>query len=171
MKKFHSGIVKISLVSVFIFFLISPVFAGGPCTGINPSTGKPIPAGCDPTIKPDSGNSAPSPDSGNTSPGLNIKTGINNPLSSELDTIPKFIEKILEIVLMIGVPIVTLAIIYAGFLFVTAQGNSEKLKKAKQTFIYTIIGAALLLGSFVISKAIVGTVEEIKNVDNAQQAK
>jgi hypothetical protein len=55
-----------------------------------------------------------------------------------------------------------LAIIYCGFLFVTAQGNSEKLKKAKQALLYTIVGAALLLGSLVITRAIQGTVDEIK---------
>ena len=90
-------------------------------------------------------------------------TGISNPLGSKLNTIPDFIKAILNIVLVIGVPIITLAIIYAGFLFVTAQGNSEKLGAAKTTLLYTLIGAALLLGAFVIANAIKGTVEEIKN--------
>ena len=64
---------------------------------------------------------------------------------------------------MIGVPIIALAIIYAGFLFVTAQGNSEKLTKAKKTLLYTLIGAALLLGAVVIAEAIKGTVNDIKS--------
>jgi len=87
---------------------------------------------------------------------------INNPLgTSGPQDIPSFIQTILNSVLVVGVPIVTLAIIYTGFLFVTAQGNSEALTKAKKTLLYTLIGAALLLGSFVISKAIKGTVDEI----------
>lgn len=94
---------------------------------------------------------------------LNINTTINNPLGDELKDIPSFIEAIINIILVIGVPIVTLAIIYSGFLFVSAAGNPEKLKNAKTTFIYTLIGAALLLGAFVLSKAIVTTVEEIKS--------
>jgi len=66
---------------------------------------------------------------------------------------------------------VAIAIIYSGFLFVTAQGNSEKLTKAKKALLYTIIGAALLLGSYVIATAIGKTVDEIKAEDQANQAK
>jgi hypothetical protein len=158
-NSYISKIAQMGFIFVFAFVLVTPVLAE-PGNGANNTNN--TPAGANNT------NNTPA---GADNTGLNIKTGIINPLSSELDTIPKFIEKILEVVLTIGIPIVTLAIIYSGFLFVTAQGNSEKLKKAKQTFIYTIIGAALLLGSFVISKAIVGTVDEIKNEDLKNQTK
>lgn len=93
----------------------------------------------------------------------NIDIGIKNPLSSEIDSIPAFIEAIIEIVLIIGVPIVVLAIIYVGFLFVKAQGKPEEITKAKKALIYTLIGAALLLGAFVIANAIGKTVDEIKS--------
>ena len=96
------------------------------------------------------------------SPVSNIKIGITNPLGAGITDIPSFITAILNIVLVVGVPIVTLAIIYCGFLFVKAQGNPAELEKAKKTLVYTLIGAALLLGSFVIAQAIQGTVEEIK---------
>jgi beta-lactamase regulating signal transducer with metallopeptidase domain len=92
---------------------------------------------------------------------LNISTGIENPLGNSVTDLPSFIEKILGFVLVVGVPIVTLAIIYAGFLFVIARGNPEELTKAKKTLLYTLIGAALLLGSFIIAKAIQGTVVEL----------
>mgnify|MGYP001496471530 FL=1 len=93
----------------------------------------------------------------------NIDIGIKNPLSSEIDSIPAFIEAIIEIVLIIGVPIVVLAIIYVGFLFVKAQGKPEEITQAKKALIYTLIGAALLLGAFVIANAIGKTVDEIKS--------
>lgn len=101
-------------------------------------------------------------DVGGSNTGVNIDTGIKNPLGDRYTDIPSFLQAILEFFILIGIPIVTLAIIYCGFLFVTAVGNSEKLKKAKQALIYTLIGAALLLGSLVIAKAIKGTVDEIK---------
>jgi len=56
-----------------------------------------------------------------------------------------------------------LAIIYTGFLFVEAQGSPEKITKAKKALTYTIIGAAILLGAFVIADAIGKTVDEIKS--------
>ncbi len=94
--------------------------------------------------------------------GLGITTTIKNPLGEgHLSTIPDFIEAILNIVINIGVPIVTLAIIYAGFLFVQAQGNPEKLEKAKKTLLYTLIGAVLLLGAWVLANAIGSTVNDI----------
>ena len=91
-----------------------------------------------------------------------VTTKIENPLGEgHLATIPAFIEQLLTIVIKIGVPVITLAIIYAGFLFVQAQGNPEKLKTAKKTLLYTIIGAFLLLGAYVFANAIGSTVKDI----------
>lgn len=72
-----------------------------------------------------------------------------------------FVERVLNIVIMVGVPIVVLAIIWSGFLYVKAQGNPEKIKAAHQTLFWTIIGAVLLIGSYTIATAIQGTVEKI----------
>lgn len=95
--------------------------------------------------------------------GLALDVKIENPLkSSGIETIPGFIEAALNMVMIVGVPLVALAIIYSGFLFVSAQGNSEKISEAKTTLKYTLIGAALLLGSWVIAQAIQGTINEIK---------
>jgi hypothetical protein len=94
---------------------------------------------------------------------VQVSSGIENPLGPSITDIPSFIKVVIDFVLFIGVPIIALAIIYSGFLFVTAQGNSEKLTTAKKTLLYTIIGAALLLGSFVIANAIKGTVDDIKS--------
>jgi hypothetical protein len=95
--------------------------------------------------------------------GVNLDVRIKNPLGNSVTTIPQFIERGLNLVLMVGVPIVTLAIIYSGFLFVIARGNTEKLGEAKNTLMYTLIGAALLLGSWVIAQAIQGTIADIKS--------
>ena len=75
-----------------------------------------------------------------------------NPLCSQSFT--DLITNIAEIVAKIGLPIAAIAIIYAGFLFVTAGGSEDKLKKAKTTFLWSIIGTALLLGAWAISEAI-----------------
>jgi len=64
----------------------------------------------------------------------------------------------LEGALKIGIPIVALAIVYCGFLFVFARGNSEKLTKARDALLYTVIGAAILLGAWAIAKMISATV-------------
>lgn len=86
-----------------------------------------------------------------------------NPLKSGgVEDIPTLVEKILEIVLKIGTPIIALAIIYAGYLFIAAQGNPTKLETAKKTLVYVVIGAAILLGAYVIAETVVGTVNAIR---------
>ena len=82
---------------------------------------------------------------------------LDNPIPN-INTIPNFIQTILTGFLKIGIPVVALAIIYSGFLFVAARGNSEKLTKAKDTLLYTIIGAAILLGAWAIATMISSTV-------------
>lgn len=131
-----SNIFKYSFVLVFAFMLIIPVlFVGAEGTGDSEGTGE------------------------SEGTGTNITTSIDNP--TNVDTISEFIKAIVDAVLIIGIPIVVLAIIYTGFLFVKAQGNSEELTKAKKALLYTLIGAALLLGAFVIANAIQATVVDI----------
>jgi hypothetical protein len=83
---------------------------------------------------------------------------IVNPLGSGTSSVPALIQTFLTGALKIGIPIVALAIIYCGFLFVFARGNSEKLTKAKDALLYTIIGAAVLLGAWAIATMISATV-------------
>ena len=81
---------------------------------------------------------------------------IDNPIGA--DTINELIKTILEGVIKIGIPIIALAIIYCGFLFVSARGKPESIKKAKDALLYTLIGAAILLGSWAIAQLISDTV-------------
>ena len=75
--------------------------------------------------------------------------------------IPTLIHDLLVGALRVGMPIIALSIIYSGFLFVAARGNSEKLSKAKDTLLYTLIGAAILLGSWAIAELIKSTVTSL----------
>ena len=58
--------------------------------------------------------------------------------------------------------VATFAFIWAGFLYVKAQGNPGELDKAKTVFIDTCIGVAILLGAKIIASIIVGTINTIK---------
>jgi hypothetical protein len=84
---------------------------------------------------------------------------IINPINST--TLEGLIKTILEGVLKIGIPIIALALIYCGFLFVAARGNSEAIGKAKDSLLYTLIGAAILLGSWAIALLITSTVKAL----------
>lgn len=95
--------------------------------------------------------------------GVSINTKINNPIGPGLNTLEDFIAKIIDIALVIAIPVLVLMIIYTGFLFVSAQGSKDKLTTAKKALVAVLIGGALILGAFVISNALVKTVEEIKS--------
>lgn len=85
---------------------------------------------------------------------------IINPLKN-INSIPDLIQTFLEGAIKIAIPVLALAIIYCGFLFVFARGKAEKLTNAKNALLYTIIGAAVLLGAWAIAQLIVNTVTKL----------
>jgi uncharacterized Tic20 family protein len=87
---------------------------------------------------------------------------LNNPLGPTT-TLSEFFTKFLGALIKILSPIVVLAIIYTGFLFVRAQGKPEELVRARSALLWTLVGALLILGAVAISKAIEGTVRDIGN--------
>lgn len=84
---------------------------------------------------------------------------LENPLN--VKNIPDFLAQILDLLVMVAVPIAVLFIIYSGFLFVTARGNSEKLKKARMVLLGTLVGTALILGAALIANVIAGTITQL----------
>jgi len=88
---------------------------------------------------------------------INSNVTIVNPLKNT-PTLIALIQNILTGVIKIGMPIIVLAVIYCGFLFVSARGNPEKISDAKRALLYTLIGAAILLGSWAIAQLITSTV-------------
>ena len=90
---------------------------------------------------------------------------IANPLGNVTD-IFTFINILLDAVLKLGAVLAVMAIIYAGFLFVTASGDEGKIETAKSVLLYTVIGIAILLGARLIAAVITNTVT---NIGNASQ--
>jgi len=73
-----------------------------------------------------------------------------------LKTFEALINKIIDWLLIIGAPILTLMIIVGSFQVMTAAGNPEKIVRAKKTILYSIVGYGLLF----ISKGIILIIEE-----------
>ena len=87
--------------------------------------------------------------------------GLCNPLNSSFSSIPNFIAGALKVMVQVAIPIIALFMVYAGFKFVTARGNSEQITSAKENFMYVIIGAILILGAWVIATLIGGTISQV----------
>lgn len=88
-----------------------------------------------------------------------FSSSFQNPL--KVDSLAEFLAEVLRILIMVAWPFIVLAVIYSGFLFVIAQGNEEKLKKAKTAFLWTIVGALLILGAQAILVLLQGTIGNI----------
>jgi hypothetical protein len=91
----------------------------------------------------------------------------NSPLDSQFsgqNGAANLVVAILEALILIAVPIITLMIIYAGFLYVTARGNSEQVARASKALTYAIIGGLLVIGSLVIVELVRQTLCEFRPV-------
>lgn len=90
----------------------------------------------------------------------NSHNTLANPLTS-YPTIPAFIAGVLKAVALIGLPIIALFIVYAGFKYVLARGKEGPLQEAHKNLGYVIIGAFLILGAWVLATLIGGTVSQL----------
>jgi hypothetical protein len=87
---------------------------------------------------------------------------IQNPLGPGNTSVEAVLQKVMEIVSVIGGIVVVFFIIYSGYKFVTAGDSDTDRTKAKDTFFATIIGGAILLGAGIIASIVVNTVNSIK---------
>lgn len=84
---------------------------------------------------------------------------IQNPISS--NSFADLIKKIAQDIRPIAITFSVVFIIYSGFLFVTASGNPEKLKTARQTFTWTIVGTAIVVGASLLAEVVINTIRNL----------
>lgn len=65
-----------------------------------------------------------------------------------------FIPKIIELLIWLVAPIVTVMFLYAGFTFVYAGDREEEVKKARDFFQYAVIGLTFIVLSYSLMKAV-----------------
>ncbi len=85
---------------------------------------------------------------------------LSNPLKAE--SITGFLIQIIEIILVFALPVIVFFIIYGGFLFVTAQGDTTKVQAARSTLTWAVVGGVIVLGAQLIVEVIGNTVAAIK---------
>jgi len=96
-------------------------------------------------------------------PPVQIDATLDNPFGGRANTLFELLRIIIDdILLPIGGVLAVLSFIYSGLLYVTAQGNETKIKSAHQALLYTSVGTAILLGSWVIAQVIENTINQLK---------
>ncbi len=71
--------------------------------------------------------------------------------SDKSDNLVGVIGNVIKILLTAVGIIVVVLVVYAGFLWMTAGGNEDQVKKAKQWLINAVIGLALIMAAYAIS--------------------
>ena len=80
---------------------------------------------------------------------------IDNPI--EWDNFTDLVHAIIKFIFNIALAIVPMIFIIAGFFFITAAGDPEKIKKAKDMVLWTIIGFMVIL----LANGIIQAIQEI----------
>ncbi len=75
-----------------------------------------------------------------------------NPL--RVSSIGDLINKIIDYLIIIAAPILTIMVLIGAFQIMFAEGNSEKWQTGKKTIVYAVIGYAIILLSKGISSLI-----------------
>lgn len=87
---------------------------------------------------------------------------IPNPIKA--NSLKELFEGIVSVLIELGTIVAVLGIMYGGLMYVTAQGNEEKLQMAQKTITWALVGTAVLLGARAIMAAVQGTIEEVGRV-------
>lgn len=74
--------------------------------------------------------------------------------SADVSKIQTFIQSIISIATTLGGLVATGFFVWGGFGYITSSGNPEALDRSKKTIMYSAIGLAIVLGSFVFSNIV-----------------
>lgn len=94
-----------------------------------------------------------------TNPNTNPNT-ISFPNTAGASSVQELLAKFLAWIVNVGTVAVVLAFIYTGFQFVAARGNPDAIKKAKTSFLWTVIGTLILLGAHVLVAVVKNTLTQ-----------
>ena len=84
---------------------------------------------------------------------------LGNPTPGAGVTLEDFVGILIKIVQFVAIPALTVSIIYAGFILVSAGGNETEIEKGKKWITWTLVGAAIVLGAQVIANVAFGTMK------------
>ncbi len=96
--------------------------------------------------------SNPAPSNGYTIP---------NPTTAGDDIMTVLVALITNVVMPIAAIVVVMWIIWAGFSYVTAQGNPTKVAQAHQRLLWSLIGAGILLSAAGIAEVVKTTITSL----------
>jgi hypothetical protein len=86
-----------------------------------------------------------------------------NPLKT--NTVSELVQEIIKIASYVGIILAVLALVYVGFMFVMARGDTKKIQEYKDWLLYIVIGVAIIIGARLIVSVVINTLEATGVVD------
>ncbi len=112
------------------------------------------------TTPPPGGGGTTPPGGGGTTP-VSVQVVLENPFKVGNNIYDVLIYAVENVLMPIAAILCVLAFIYAGFLYVTAQGNPGQISTAHRALLYAAIGTAILLGAQAIALAVKATLTNV----------
>ncbi len=81
---------------------------------------------------------------------------LQNPLESK--SIPDLIGRSITIFIGVSGSFALLMFVYGGFLWLTSQGNTEKVQKGKQVFTWAVIGLVVIFTAYIVLRQVLITI-------------
>lgn len=82
---------------------------------------------------------------------------LSNPTPKGGLTLQDFILMLLNIVQLVATPVLAVCLIWGGYLLVSASGNEEQITRGKLWVLWSIVGAAIILGAKVLADVLFNT--------------
>ena len=77
------------------------------------------------------------------------------------NTLPELIGNIIAVLLSVLGIIFVVLVVYAGFLYLTAGGETEKVKKAKTLLTQSIIGLIIIVAAYAIAAFVIDALTDV----------
>jgi hypothetical protein len=152
------GLLALVILSFSAFLLVTnESFASNHCSAgqsVNPETGQ-----CYTPVGGGGGQNTGNQGQNTGGQGQNSGGSLINPLQST--TVAGFLMNIIDILLIFATPVIIFFIIYAGYLFVTARGESGQIQTARTALTWAIVGGVVIVGARLIISVIQNTVSAL----------
>ncbi len=80
---------------------------------------------------------------------------LDNPQSVTIETLLEILTGIGGTAIRFVFAIALIFLILTGYLFITSMGSEDKMKQAKTSILYLVIGVAVVLGAYLIVRLVV----------------
>jgi hypothetical protein len=85
---------------------------------------------------------------------------LRNPINA--NNIQDLLGLVMNIITMLVLPFAVFFLVRTGFWFVTAGGSEKNLARAKQDFLYVVMGLAIILGAQLIGAILQNTLNTLR---------